>query len=100
MHRGERRRRSPGSASKSITWRALALGWACAVLVMAVCTTVVDGRAESMLYTPFRVGGLPAADGPSGPRENAPTPTGRVYNTDGGGPDKLALLAIKDIAQV
>ena len=98
MHRGERRRRSLGSSSRSITVRA-AFGWACAVLVMAGCTTVVDGRAESMLYNPFRVGGLPVADGPSGPRENAPTPTGRVYNTDGGAADKLALLAINDIEQ-
>lgn len=99
MHRGERRRRSPGRSSKSITVRAAAFGWACAVLVVAGCTTVVDGRAESMLYNPFRVGGLPVADGPSGPRENAPTPTGRVYNTDGGAADKLALLAINDIEQ-
>ena len=99
MHRGERRRQSPGSSSKSITVRAAAFGWACAVLVMAGCTTVVDGRAESMLYNPFRVGGLPVADGPSGPRENAPTPTGRVYNTDGGAADTLALLAINDIEQ-
>jgi predicted metalloprotease len=52
-----------------------------------------------MLYNPFRVGGLPVADGPSGPRENAPTPTGRVDNTDGGAADKLALLAINDVEQ-
>src|ERR1700756_2855224 len=42
---------------------------------------------------------LAVADGPSGPRENAPTPTGRVYNTDGGAADTLALLAINDIEQ-
>jgi len=50
-----------------------------------------------MLYDPFRVGGLPVAGGPSGPRENAPPPTGAVYNTDGGAADKLALLAINDV---
>src|SRR6202008_1739858 len=97
MNGGERRRRSPGSSSRSIPVRAAAFGWACAVLVVAGCTTVVDGRAEAMLYNPFRVGGLPVADGPSGPRETAPPPTGRVYNTDGGAADKLASLAINDI---
>lgn len=52
-----------------------------------------------MLYDPFRVGGLPVAGGPSGPRENAPAPTGKVYNTDGGAADKLTLLAINDVEQ-
>jgi predicted metalloprotease len=99
MHRGERRRRSPGRFRKSITARAAALGWACAVLVVAGCTTTVDGRAVSMLYDPLRVGGLPVTDGPSGPRENAPPPTGTVDNTDGGAADKLALLAINDVEQ-
>ena len=99
MHRGERRRRSPGRFPRSTAARAAALGWACAVLVVAGCTTVVDGRAVSMLYDPLRVGGLPVTGGPSGPRENAPPPTGKVYNTDGGAADKLALLAINDVEQ-
>jgi predicted metalloprotease len=99
MHRGERRRRSSGRFPRSIAARAAALGWACAVLVVAGCTTVVDGRAVSMLYDPLRVGGLPVTGGPSGPRENAPPPTGKVYNTDGGAADKLALLAINDVEQ-
>jgi predicted metalloprotease len=98
-HRGERRRRSPGRFPRSITAQAAALAWACAVLVVAGCTTVVDGRAVSMLYDPFRVGGLPVTGGPSGPRENAPMPTGTVSNTDGGAADKLALLAINDVEQ-
>ncbi len=50
-----------------------------------------------MLWDPNRVGGLPATDGPSGPRANAPQPTGTVENTDNGEPDRLALLAINDI---
>ena len=99
MHRGERRRRSSGRFPKSTAAWAAALGWACAVLVVAGCTTVVDGRAVSMLYDPLRVGGLPVTGGPSGPRENAPPPTGKVYNTDGGAADKLALLAINDVEQ-
>jgi predicted metalloprotease len=99
MHRGVRRPRSAGRSPGSITARAAALGWACAVLVVAGCTTVIDGRAVAMLYDPFRVGGLPVTGGPSGPRENAPAPTGTVYNTDGGAADKLALLAINDVEQ-
>jgi predicted metalloprotease len=99
MHRGERRRRSPGRFPRPITARPAALGWVCAVLVVAGCTTVVDGRAVSMLYDPLRVGGLPVTGGPSGPREDAPPPTGKVDNTDGGAADKLALLAINDVEQ-
>ena len=50
-----------------------------------------------MLWDPNRVGGLPATDGPSGPRANAPQPTGTVENTDNGEADRQALLAINDI---
>ena len=39
-----------------------------AALVVAGCSTVVDGRALSMLNDPFRVGGLAATNGPSGIR--------------------------------
>src|SRR6516164_2124275 len=75
-----------------------AIAFVGAVLVVAGCSsTVVDGRALSMLNDPFRVGGLPATNGPSGPRPNAPSPTGTVVNTDNGPIDKLSLLAINDI---
>lgn len=70
-----------------------------AALLVAGCTTVVDGRAVSILNDPFRVAGLPAVDGPSGPRPNGPTPTGAVHNTDDGAIDKVALLSINDIEQ-
>lgn len=73
------------------------IGCVAAVLVVAGCTTFVEGRALSMLNDPFRVGGLPATNGPSGIRSNAPSPTGTVVNTDNGTIDKLALLAINDI---
>jgi predicted metalloprotease len=53
----------------------------------------------SILNDPFRVAGLPAVDGPSGPRPNGPKPTGTVDNTDGGAIDKLALLSINDIEE-
>jgi predicted metalloprotease len=76
-----------------------AIACAGAVLVVAGCSTVVDGRALSMLNDPFRVGGIPATDGPSGPRPNAPSPTGTVVNTDNGPIDKLSLLSINDIEE-
>jgi predicted metalloprotease len=74
-----------------------AIACAGAVLVVAGCTTITDGRALSMLNDPFRVGGVPATNGPSGIRGNAPAPTGTVVNTDNGPIDKLSLLSINDI---
>src|ERR1700756_3329925 len=76
-----------------------AIACAGAVLVVAGCSTFVEGRALSMLNDPFRVGGLPATNGPSGPRPNAPAPTGTVVNTDNGAIDKLSLLSITDIEE-
>ena len=77
-----------------------AIACAGAVLAVAGCTsTVVEGRALSMLNDPFRVGGIPATNGPSGPRPNAPAPTGTVVNTDNGPIDKLSLLSITDIEE-
>ncbi|MDT5349542.1 MAG: hypothetical protein QOH91_2829 [Mycobacterium sp.] len=58
---------------------------------------MVDGRALSMLNDPFRVGGLPATTGPSGPRSNAPAAVGTVVNTNNGPIDKLSLLSLNDI---
>lgn len=66
-------------------------------LLVAGCTTVVSGRPVSALYDPFRVGGLPAEDGPSGPRPGGPKPTGVVDDTDGSDLDRQVLLAINDI---
>jgi len=53
----------------------------------------------SILNDPFRVGGLPATNGPSGPRPNAPAATGTVINTNNGAIDKLSLLSINDIEE-
>src|ERR1700738_4719134 len=76
--------------------RSLAL--ACSVVLAASCSsTVLSGKAVSMMYDPNRVGGLEAASGPSGIRNNAPKPTGNVENTDHGEIDELSLLAINDI---
>jgi predicted metalloprotease len=74
-----------------------AIACTAAISVVAGCTTFVEGRALSMLNDPFRVGGLPATDGPSGIRPSAPSPTGTVVNTDNGTIDKLSLLSVNDI---
>jgi predicted metalloprotease len=74
-----------------------AIACTAAILVVAGCTTFVEGRALSMLNDPFRVGGLPATNGPSGIRPNAPSPTGTVVNTDNGTIDNLSLLSVNDI---
>jgi predicted metalloprotease len=87
---------------KRVRGRRLKAAIACAgaVLVVAGCSsTVVEGRALSMLNDPFRVGGLPATNGPSGPRPNAPSATGTVVNTDNGPIDKLSLLSVTDIEE-
>lgn len=70
---------------------------AMAVLIVAGCSTVTQGRALSMLNDPFRVADLPATNGPSGIRSNAPAPDGKVINTDNGQIDTLALLSVNDI---
>ena len=69
----------------------------CSILLIAGCSTVTQGRAVSTLYDPFRAGGLPAQDGPSGVRDDSPAPTGQVEGSDGGDIDKLALLSVNDI---
>ncbi|WP_370653159.1 MULTISPECIES: neutral zinc metallopeptidase [Mycobacterium] len=77
----------------------------CAVLVLAGCggksgtTSMVNGRAVSVLYDPASVAGLPVTEGPSGPRGDAPKPTGTVKNTDNGDIDHLSLLALNDIEE-
>jgi predicted metalloprotease len=50
-----------------------------------------------MRYDPFRVAGLPASDGPSGPRVPPPPSATKVLNTDGGDTDRSAVFAIEDI---
>jgi len=74
----------------------------CAALTLASCagkTTMANGRAVSVLYDPADAGGLPVTEGPSGPRPNAPEPTGTVLNTDNGEIDHLVLLALNDIEE-
>jgi predicted metalloprotease len=76
-----------------------AIACATTLLVVVGCTTVVGGRALSILNDPFRVGGLPATNGASGPRPNGPAPNGTVVNTNNGAIDKLSLLSVNDIEE-
>jgi predicted metalloprotease len=62
-------------------------------------TSMVNGRAVSVLYNPTEAGGVPVSDGPSGPRPNAPQPTGTVKNSDNGAIDRLSMLALNDIEE-
>ena len=71
-------------------------------LTLASCaekTTMAAGRAVSVLYDPADAGGLPVTEGPSGPRPNAPQPTGTVLNTDNGDIDHLVLFGLNDIEE-
>jgi predicted metalloprotease len=72
---------------------------ACVALTLTGCSqaTVLDGRAVSMRYDPYRVAGLPTSDGPSGPRTAPPSAADRVQNTDDGQIDREALSAVDDI---
>jgi len=99
-NRGRSRRQlTGGRPGRAFTSLRAAIACAAAILVVASCSTVVDGRGLSMLNDPFRVGGLPATNGPSGIRSNAPSPTGTVVNTNNGPIDKLALLSVNDIEE-
>lgn len=67
-----------------------------AVLV-AACSTTVQGKAVSVFADPFRVAGLPATDGPTGLRPDAKPPSRDVSDSDGGDMDNLAASSISDI---
>jgi len=89
------RRRSGWTNSVKVTVLA-----ACVALTLAGCggtTSMVNGRAVTGLYDPGEVGGLPVSEGPSGPKPNAPQPTGTVKNTDNGEIDHLSMLGMNDI---
>jgi predicted metalloprotease len=77
----------------------MAVAASCVVLLVAGCSSVTQGRAVSNLYDPFRAGGLPAEDGPSGVKDDSPDPTGEVQNGDGSDVDRLALLSVNDIVE-
>jgi hypothetical protein len=68
-------------------------------ITASACATVIDGQPISPMYDPFTVAGLPATDGPSGPRDGAPKPEGHVQGTDDGAMDALAVTAVNDLQQ-
>lgn len=68
-----------------------------ALVVMAACSSVVDGRANSIYSDPYTVAGLRITTGPSGARPGA-TPSGqKIENGDGGEIDELAANAVTDV---
>lgn len=72
----------------------------CAAMTLTGCggtTSMVSGRALSVLYDPAKAAGMPVSEGPSGRRPDAPQPIGSVMNTDDGEIDRAALLALNDI---
>ncbi|MEI6253755.1 MAG: neutral zinc metallopeptidase [Mycobacteriaceae bacterium] len=70
-----------------------------AVTLLAGCGTAVTGRAVSVFEDPFKVGGLPASDGPTGLRPDAKPESRQVKGTDGGEIDKLAGQSVSDLEE-
>ncbi|MFF0814530.1 neutral zinc metallopeptidase [Rhodococcus sp. NPDC003318] len=68
-----------------------------ATALLAGCGSVIEGRPVSIYDNPFTVAGLPATDGPSGPRPDAPASTLSVRGAAGSPADVLATEAVDDI---
>jgi predicted metalloprotease len=71
----------------------------CAALLVAACTTTLQGKAVSVFDDPFHVAGMPATDGPTGQRPDAHGPARDVEGTDNGKIDELAGNAVSDIEE-
>ena len=72
---------------------------ASSALLIASCSTTLQGNAVSVFDDPFSVAGMPATDGPSGLRPVPDSPTRDVMGTDDGDMDELGRQAISDIEQ-
>jgi predicted metalloprotease len=70
---------------------------ACSTLLLAACTTTLQGKAVSVFDDPFHVAGMPATDGPTGLRPDANGAVRQVEGTDNGQIDKLAANAVSDL---
>ena len=70
---------------------------ACSTLLLAACTTTLQGKAVSVFDDPFHVAGMPATDGPTGLRPDADGAVRQVEGTDNGKIDKLAANAVSDL---
>lgn len=75
------------------------LPFACVLLLLTGCTSVIGGRPMASGTNPLEVAGKPVTDGPSGLRPNAPGPLREVQNGDGGEIDRLVLYSIADIEE-
>ena len=84
---------------RRITVLTAAAAGACIALSSCATTVSITGQATSPLYDPYRVAGIPATDGPSGVRADAPEPSGDVANTDGSDADHVALLGVNDVEE-
>jgi predicted metalloprotease len=71
----------------------------CAALLVAACSTTLQGKAVSVFDDPFHVAGMPATDGPTGLRDNAAAPSREVQGTDDGKVDELARQSVSDIEE-
>ncbi|HKP42265.1 neutral zinc metallopeptidase [Mycobacterium sp.] len=71
----------------------------CSALIVAGCTTTLQGKAVSVFDDPFHVAGLPATDGPTGLRPDAHEPGRVIQGSDGGKIDDLAGNAVGDIEE-
>jgi predicted metalloprotease len=72
---------------------------ACSMLLVAGCSTTLQGKAVSVFDDPFHVAGMAATDGPSGLRPDAHGPIRQVEGTDGGKIDELAANAVSDVEE-
>jgi predicted metalloprotease len=72
---------------------------ACTVLLVASCSTTLQGKPVSVFSDPFSVAGMPATDGPTGLRDNAAEPSRVVIGTDNGRIDELGRQAVSDIEE-
>lgn len=68
-------------------------------LLIASCSTTLQGNAVSVFDDPFSVAGMPATDGPTGMRSDPAPPTRDVMGTDDGEMDELGRQAISDIEE-
>ncbi len=72
---------------------------ASSALLVAACSTTLQGNAVSVFDDPFSDAGKPATDGPSGLRRDPADPSRVVIGTDEGEMDELGRQAISDIEE-
>ena len=68
-------------------------------VLLTSCAQIVDGTPQSVFADPFKVGGLPATDGPTGLRDGGNSEHRSVQNSDNGKIDTVAALSVSDIEE-